>query len=177
VSTFCSTYRLIGLGPGADLYAVLYLLIRATLWTTGVGIALFPALQAAHSWPSINPFVTADVVNASGHFRDLFYVIVPAAALSISTVLEALCTVSKRVSEITQATVILALIVNILIMVSGLVGFMLIEPGKLAKETASFSAGSWAIAVGLTVSLITEISVSGALERQRRRARRLGTAS
>jgi hypothetical protein len=64
-----------------------YLALRLTLWVIAVGVAMVPALQGGGTLPSW-PHETMERINQHGHFRDLFFVIVPAAALAISTLMD-----------------------------------------------------------------------------------------
>lgn len=146
----------------------IYCFLRLLLWTAGVAIALFPTLQIAphlSSWGISSVFAA---VNSDGHFRDLFFVIVPASAVSLSTTLDYLCGSLSHGSEVTGLLVIVVLVINVLVLLSGFVGFLLIPVGHTALDPDALSSYSGLITVGLVLSLITELWVSGAGERRRR---------
>ena len=141
----------------------LYGFIRLLLWSAGVGIALFPTLQTTRLIPSWHLLGTMESVNAAGHFRDLFFVIVPASAVSLSTTLDFLCV--RLRGEINALLAVIALILNIIILLSGFVGFLLIPPGTGYLSADVFSISSWLILVGLIISLVTELWISVSAER------------
>lgn len=122
-------------------------------------IALFPTLQEIHLIPSWHFAGTMETINHHGHFRDLFFVIVPASAVSLSTTFDFLC---KPRGNITLLLLVIALILNVVVLLSGFLGFVLIPPsaGPLAPD--EFSLYSWLITVGLMLSLVTELWASGA---------------
>src|SRR5580692_2267953 len=74
------------------------MLLRVALWAIAVAIALFPTFQVDHVFPTLDPILAMATVNKHGHFRDLFFVIVPAAAVSLSTTMEFLssCVIRPR---------------------------------------------------------------------------------
>lgn len=150
-----------------------YLLIRSILWLAGVGIAFFPTLQTVHVIDATSATAIAEAINSTGHFRDMFFVIVPASALSLSTVSEFLCSLgSHRASELTRMAVILAFIVNVIILVSGFVAFFLIPPHDHPLDAASFSLWYRVIWIGLLLSYLTETAVSWAHKNHRRPKKR-----
>jgi hypothetical protein len=138
----------------------LYSVIRMLLWGAGVIIALFPTLQAIHLIPSWHFGGVMEVINRAGHFRDLFFVIVPASAVSLSTTVDFLC--SKPRGEITGLMAVIALVLNVVVLLSGFVGFLLIPPTAGPLSPDEFSAYSSMISIGLILSLVTELWTSGA---------------
>ncbi len=153
---------------------VLYGFLRLLLWSAVVAIALFPTLQAA---PSFSSWYARDVmatVNADGHFRDLFFVIVPASAVSIATTMDYLC--AARGTEIAALSAMIALMLNLVVLLSGFVGFLIIPAGKSVLGHDAFLLYSWVISGGLILSLITELWVSGATASQRQNRAASGTA-
>lgn len=139
---------------------VLYVIIRLLLWGAGVIIALFPTLQELHFIPSWHFIGAMDVINRGGHFRDLFFVIVPASAVSLSSTFDFLC--AKPRGEITLLMLVIALILNVVVLLSGFLGFVLIPPTAGPLKPDEFSLYSWLITIGLMLSLITELWSSGA---------------
>jgi hypothetical protein len=152
---------------------VLYGLIRLLLWSAAVGIALFPTLQAVPQAPTWHLSATMAMVNSSGHFRDLFFVVVPAAAVALATTFDFLSANLNRVPEVTGLSAIIALLLNVVVLLSGFVGFLLIPSGRVVLGPDAFWLYSWLISLGLAISLITELWVSGANEVQRRALRNL----
>jgi hypothetical protein len=149
------------------------MLLRIALWTIAVIIALFPTFQADHVFPALDPIVAMASVNSHGHFRDLFFVIVPAAAVSLSTTMEFLSSCVIRVSphrghSRVSATIgfiaLLALLGNTVILLSGFVGFLLIPPGSGPVDLDALKLYSNLILWGLGISLATEMGISGAVE-------------
>jgi len=155
----------------------LYGVIRLMLWSAAVFIALFPTLQTTGTMPSWHLQGTMLAVNSAGHFRDLFFIIVPASAVSLSTTLDFLC--SKPKGEITGLLVVIALIVNMMVLLSGFVGFALIPNDAKVLPDDAFSLYSWLITVGLIITLGTELWISGfaASERALAQARLMHSGS
>lgn len=145
--------------------SILYGFLRFILWAGVVFIALFPTLQLSHVFPSWHFIGTMSLVNAAGHFRELFFIVVPAAAVSLSTTLDFLC--GRPKNEITGLLVLIALVINIVVLLSGFIGFLLLPPdsGRLADDV--FSLYSWLITLGLIISLVTELWISGFAANQR----------
>jgi hypothetical protein len=143
-----------------------YFALRLVLWAATVIIALFPTLQAAGAWPSLNPFLTMAAVNMHGNFRDLLFVMVPAAALALSTWMEFLsaCVIRRRAIRTGLITVgflaLIAIVTNIVILATGMVGFSLIPVGTGQVAPDTFSYCSNAILAGLGVSLFSEIGAT-----------------
>ena len=146
---------------------ILYCFLRLLLWSSGVAIALFPTLQVA-SHVQFNSIFAS--LNADGHLRDLFFVIVPASAVSLSTTFDYLCGILARrdSSDTTGLVVVVVLVINVLVLVSGLIGFLLIPVGPTVLSPDLLWSCSFAITMGLALSLVTELWVSGAGERRRR---------
>lgn len=150
------------------IWALLYGLLRLLFWTFGVGVALFPTLWATEYLPSWHVSGAVAAINATGHFRDLFFVLVPASVVPLTTALDSLCLHPSK-SDIIRLIIILALVVNIVILGSGLVGFVLTPAERGPLNSEAFSLYSQLIGWGLAISLGTEIFVSGsaALRAQR----------
>jgi hypothetical protein len=143
----------------------LYVVVRLLLWSSGVAIALFPTLQAIHLMPHGHLASSLDAINKAGHFRDLFFVIVPASVVSLSTTLDFLC--SRPRGEITGLMLVIALILNVVVLLSGFLGFILIPPGAGELDPDEFSLYSWPLMVGLLLSLVTELWIAGAAHVER----------
>jgi len=154
------------MGLDGVMWVTLYGLIRLLLWGAGVGIALFPTLQAVHFLPSWHFAGTMDYVNAQGRFRDLFFVIVPASAVSLSTTVDYLC--ARPRNEINALLAVISLILNVVILLSGFVGFALIPEKHVPLAADIYILCSWIIICGLVVSLTTELWISGAVKHQER---------
>jgi hypothetical protein len=146
---------------------LVYLALRLVLWAGAVAIAMFPTLQAADTLPSFDPKAMMAVVNSHGNFRDLFFVIVPAAAVSLSTTMEFLCTYVIR-ATLVPATVgfiaLLAVLGNTVVLLSGFVGFLLIPAAAGPLNMDQLALYSALILCGLGISLGTEIAISGTSE-------------
>jgi hypothetical protein len=133
-------------------------------------VAIFPTLQAAGEWPSLNPYATMADVNAHGNFRDLLFVIVPASAVALSTWMEFLsnCVIRKRVDKSGLITVgflaLVGVLANIFILGTGLVGFSLIPAGVQTVGPVTFLHCSNAIVSGLAISFFTEVAATAANE-------------
>jgi uncharacterized membrane protein len=106
-----------------------------------------------------------DAANKAEHFRDLLFALVPAASISLSTTIEYLC--SHRDRGVSLLTVI-GLILNILILLSGFVGFLVI-PDDQALGRDLFALYSKLIILGLVISLVSELWTSVSGENLRRR--------
>lgn len=143
-----------------------YFILRLFLWIGTVGIALFPTLQASGAWPSPDPYSTMAEINLHGNFRDLLFVIVPAAAIALSTWMEFLsaCVIRRRAARTGLITVgflaLIAIVANIAVLATGMVGFSLIPAGSGQVASTTFSYCSTAIIVGLGVSLLSEIGAT-----------------
>lgn len=138
-----------------------YCLVRLVLWLVAVGIALFPTarsvgIHAILDWEFLSH------ANRDGAFRDILFAIVPAAALSLATTLDFIC--SGKAASL--ALPILGVIGGILILVSGFVGFLVI-PNDTPLEPDLFVLYSKMIMLGLSVSLVTELWVSVSMEKHR----------
>jgi hypothetical protein len=146
---------------------LIYVALRLVLWAGAVAIAMFPTLQAAHVMPSFDPKFTMAGVNGHGNFRDLFFVIVPAAAVSLSSTMEFLCTFVVREALVPATVGFIALLVvlaNTVILLSGFVGFLLIPPSAGPLAADAFTLYSTLIIAGLGISLGTELGISGLSE-------------
>lgn len=139
-----------------------YGLIRFGLWAFAVFIALLPTLQSVGGHALLRGnFLSA--ANDGAQFRDLLFVIVPASALSLATTIDFIC--ARRNSGVSLLAII-ALIVNLLILVLGFVGFLII-PEDSVLDADTFAVYWFGIIFGLVLSLTTELWVSGASERHR----------
>jgi hypothetical protein len=136
-----------------------YLTVRLLLWFSGVFIAFLPTLLAAPEL-SINPLESAHIINTAGLFRDLFFIVVPAAVLGLSTSFDFLCVNLTRLSATNGTWSILALMVNIFGLGAGLVGFTLIPHDGKALSGNPLVTYSALIILGLFFSLVTEIGIS-----------------
>ena len=134
-----------------------------------MAIALFPTIQATANDAYLEFGRIFQTVNDHGRARDLFFVIVPASAVSIATTVDFLC--ATRDSEIAGLSALLALLANIAVLLSGLIGFLMM-PEDTILNSDGFRLFSGVILFGLSVSVITELWVSGAAERQRKLQRR-----
>src|SRR2546423_856829 len=143
---------------------LLYCFLRLVLWSSGVAITLFPTLQAASTFQSWGIDSILAGLNADGHFRDLFFVIVPASVVSLSTTIDYLSGSFPQGSATTGLVITIVLLFNVLVLVSGFVGFLLIPVGHTVLPPDALTRYSWLILVGLFLSLVTELWVSGASE-------------
>ena len=89
-----------------------YIAIRVLLWLVAVIVALFPTLMSAPESFSFNIVGSLGALNTAGLFRDLFFIIIPAAALALSTLIDYLCMCRMKMSGAAFALSIIALIVN-----------------------------------------------------------------
>ncbi|HXD44241.1 MAG TPA: hypothetical protein VN655_03825 [Pseudolabrys sp.] len=151
---------------------VLYALIRLILWSGAVGIALFPTVQVTGLYTILHSMALFAPINKIGHLRDLFFLVVPASAVSLSTTIDYLCAKHETDSALGA---LIALILNFLVLVSGFVGFLVL-PGNTVVPGDTISLYSEAIVVGLVVSLSTELWLSGAAEKHREQERKAQVA-
>lgn len=151
---------------------ILYGILRLLLFSAAVALALFPTIRMAHDFPSWWPQGVAEAVNASGHFRDLFFVIAPASAVALATTLDFLC--AAHTSDSTRLSVVIALVVNMLVLTSGFIGFMAIPPKDVSLPPNEFWFYCWVIWIGLAVTIVTELWISCAAERMRSKSRHSG---
>lgn len=145
--------------------APVYMAIRLTLWTAGVAIPLFPTLAAAPEAMSLNLPSTLAKINDAGLFRDLFFVIVPAAAIAVATTIDFLCihvlgTSAQKASATLGGVSLLLVLANTVALLSGFVGFLLIPPGHFQLSAGQFLLYSWIIGLGIAVSFVTELGIS-----------------
>ena len=144
---------------------ILYGLLRFLLFSAAVALALFPTIRMAHDVHSWSPLGLAHAINDSGHFRDLFFVIAPAAAVALATTLDFLC--AAHTSDETRLSVVIALVINVMVLMSGFIGFMAIPATDLPLPKDQVLPYSWAIWIAIGITLGTELWVSGAAERMR----------
>lgn len=100
--------------------------------------------------------------NEEGLFRDILFAIVPAAALSLATTLDFIC--SGKAANLSLP--ILGVLLSVLILVSGFVGFLVIPEDK-SLDADLFDLYSALIRMGIFVSLVTELWVSVSAEKHR----------
>lgn len=134
-----------------------YLVVRLVLWVMSVGIAAVPAVAAAGGL-SLDYVGELAAIDAAHAFRDAAFVLVPAAALGLSSVADYWCR-APQLSQLTRALTIIAIIGNMLALVAGAVGFVAIPAGAKAG-IGLFSTYCYIIAIGLIFSLLTEIGIA-----------------
>lgn len=61
---------------------------RIAIWLVALAIAVFPALSAAHVRPSFSIQEMSEKINNAGAFRDLFFVVVVMAILSMTNIID-----------------------------------------------------------------------------------------
>jgi hypothetical protein len=133
---------------------IIYVVVRLLLWGAAVSLAWLPTVWIV--W-SLHLGSSLWLVNIEGHFRDLFFALVPAAALSISSILEFFYV--SRESPVERLAALLALLANIVVLLSAFFGFLL-YPDQPVLSVEQFRAYSALIIVGLIVSFVTELSVA-----------------
>jgi hypothetical protein len=103
-------------------------------------------------------------VNGAGLFRDLFFVIVPAAAIALATTTDYMCAhvISGRMRSgaLVEGIVFILILANFMVLLSGFVGFLEIPPASGPLSPDKFKLASWVIYIGLCISLGSEIWVS-----------------
>lgn len=127
-----------------------YRIIRLVLWFVAVGIALFPAMLEWLDETAIDELL----------LRDVIFVVIPASALGLSTVLDYLCMNYIVVGGTKFALSVLAIIFNICGMFTGLVGFLEIPNDDALVTSRQLVTFSVLILLALLISLITEFLVS-----------------
>jgi hypothetical protein len=143
------------------MHTLFYVLIRAFLWFIAVAIAIFPTLSAAPDAASMDPFVMFSTLNNVGAFRDVLFVIIPAAALAISTLIDYLCMCRTQMSGTAFGLSLIGVLMNITALVAGFVGFLYIEDKPHVPVNARFLLTySWIICIAIGVGIITELAVS-----------------
>jgi uncharacterized membrane protein YozB (DUF420 family) len=93
-------------------------------------------------------------------FRDILFVIIPAAALGLSAVLDYLCINYKDLNGTSFALSMLSIIFNTLALGSGLVAFIVIPKDNVPVASAKLLTFSVIICYALLMSIITEFFVS-----------------
>jgi hypothetical protein len=127
-----------------------YRTIRLVLWVMAMLVAAVPALLEWLEGAAFNNTL----------FRDVLFVIIPAAALGLSTVLDYLCMRYQMLNGTKFALSVLAIIFSMLALASGLVAFLEIPKDTLAVTVSKFWLFSVLIGYALFVSLLTELLVS-----------------
>jgi hypothetical protein len=137
-------------GLPAGLTAGWYRAIRLILWAFAVGIASFPAI--------IGAFDT--VAFTESLLRDIIFIVIPASALGLSSVVDYLCMNYQVLGGTQFALAMGAILFNILGMFSGLVGFLEIPNSFHVVTTRELVTFSVLICLSILISIITEYLVS-----------------
>lgn len=127
-----------------------YRTIRLALWFVAFLVAASPAFLELMTSDSITNTL----------LRDFVFVIIPAAALGLSTVLDYLCMNFRVVSGTALALSILAIIFNMLALSSGLVGFLVVPKNDLLATNRELWPFGILVVAALLMSLVTEFFVS-----------------
>jgi hypothetical protein len=127
-----------------------YRTIRLVLWCIAVLVAGVPAILE---------YLDGAIFNNT-LFRDFLFVIVPASALGLSTVLDYLCMNYQILNGTKFALSILSVIFNTLALASGLVAFLEIPKDTLLVVHSKLWTFSVLICYALLVSILTEYLVS-----------------
>jgi hypothetical protein len=115
---------------------------------------------AAASIPAILESINAPALNHDIFIRNLLFVIVPAAALGLSTVLDYLCLGYNLISGTALAAAVLGIVANTLALASGIIGFLIIPHNNAPLTATALWIFSIQICLALFFSLLTEIYVS-----------------
>jgi hypothetical protein len=134
-----------------------YLAVRMALWFSAVAVPLFPIVLRDDVDFAWNPTKFLYDVNQAGAFRDLMFVIVPVAVLSLSTSVDFFCRTFSQMTGRAASLTALAFIGNTVALISGFVGFMRIPNGVILGSISSYSVF---IVFALVFSIGTEIVVS-----------------
>lgn len=127
-----------------------YRIIRLALWLIAVIVAIFPALLESLRATALDHTLA----------REFMFVVIPASALALSTVLDYLCMHYRIINGTSFALSMLAIILNVFAMASGLVGFLVIAKDQLTVSKSELWTFSTLILLALLVSLATEMLVS-----------------
>jgi hypothetical protein len=127
-----------------------YRTIRLVLWAIAVIVAAVPAMLE---------YLEGAIFNNT-LFRDFLFIIIPAAALGLSTVLDYLCMNYQVLNGTKFALAVLSIIFNTLALASGLVAFLEIPKDTLMVTHPKFWTFSILICYALSISIITEFLVS-----------------
>lgn len=138
---------------------LLYLLIRLVLWCAGLFVSLFPTILEIKA-PSLWPSVFAWQANSKGLFRDLMFVIVPTVSLSLSTIIDFMINHFAKSKEFFQQGAILGLILNIIALCSGFVGFLRLPGTHKPIAVDQFVVFYWTIIFAVSISLVTEVMMA-----------------
>jgi hypothetical protein len=138
----------------------LYGAFRLLLWLAAAALALFPTVWALDSW---GLSIVWDI-NEHKHFRDLFFLLAPTSALALATTLDYIW--GNNISRTARNAAIMALLANIFVLLSGFLGFFTIQDDTKLNDN-QFHTFCWVIAVGMILTLATELWISGAGERRR----------
>jgi hypothetical protein len=127
-----------------------YRIIRLTLWAAAVTIALLPGILKAMDATRFDvPLL-----------KDFIFVVIPASALGLSTVLDYLCMNYQYLSGTSFALSVLSILFNIFGMMSGLIGFLVLPSGDVSVTSRQLWTFSILIFLALLISVITEFLVS-----------------
>ena len=137
----------------------LYLIVRLALWLSAVMVSVLPVILSDQVDLGLTIFGNFEIINNAKLFREFYFVVVPVAVLSLSTILDYLCRGFKRLSGTVFALTILALVFNIFTLGSGLVGFMKI-PRDSVMTLNQLRPFSFLILYALIVSVGTEIGIA-----------------
>jgi hypothetical protein len=135
-----------------------YILLRIALWWIGIAAAAFPPLFSI-GFVDLNPWVVARVANAHHLFRDLFYLIVIAAVLAISNLLNFVASKYKESHTFLCALSVFGLLFFMIALAIGLVGFTDV-PTDGTVASPALGKWTWAIVLTLFVSLVVEIGMA-----------------
>lgn len=141
------------------MHVAIYCILRLVLWLAAVTIAAIPAHSAAGGM-RLWIFNDLAFINDAKAFRDGVFVIVPAAALALSTIVDFFASDVNH-SGTTRGLALLGLLLNVIALTCGLALFLVI-PAHTEVEAAKFGTYSWIIVLSLVVSLATEIGTSWA---------------
>ena len=138
-----------------------YGIVRLFLWSAAVFLALFPTIS---NLDTILDRYFLWQINQNGHFRDLFFLLAPASALALATILDFIW--DDNTSKAARIAAIVALLANLAVLLSGFVGFLRV-PDDTVLPDGDFATDWKLIVAGLIITLVSELWISVASERRR----------
>jgi hypothetical protein len=133
--------------------------MRTFLWGLVALLAAVPPVLSL-SAPLQSLAGTIGALNATGHVRDLFYLLLPTSALALSGVLDYLRLGGERSSAVVLMLAMLAIMMNFLALLSALLAFLSLPSEKYPLPEQTLSLYLSLLGLGLLISFITDIGVS-----------------
>lgn len=145
-----------------------YVIARLIFGAVGVIIASVPAgLWLIKDFDSLSDAAPFRVLNDAGHYRDLFFVCLPACGIALVSCADYFMLNLGKNSRMPfrSTTMVIAGVLCFLFILGGMVGFIVFEHGKPAEDWL-FNFANKFLALAILVSFLTEFFVANLLARQ-----------